>query len=520
MVIRQAALVCAVVLATTTVGVECRAEVRLPSVFSSHMVLQRERPVPVWGWADPGEEVTVAFGGQTKQTVADEGGRWKVTLDPLSVGDPRSLVVEGANRVEVSDVLVGDVWLCSGQSNMEWPISATYNGDLERLGDGEPDIRLLTVGMAGTQQPLDDFDGAWVRCTPETLHNFSAVGYHFGKRLHQATGVPIGLIDNAWGGSACEAWIPVDKLAGKKLYKPLLARWKAEETKVDEAAIREEYAKIHAEWKARMRKAVADGNPIPNWPKPRHQLLGQSRPGNLYNSMVAPIVPFAIRGTIWYQGESNAGRAEQYRDMFPLMVETWREAWGQGDFPFYWVQLADFMQEKDQPADSAWAELREAQTLALDRLPNSGQAVIVDVGEGKDIHPKDKQTVGDRLARIALADEYGMTVQNDSARLESFEGKDGGILLTLCDCGPGLTTFDTQQVQGFTIAGADQKWVQAKAEIVGKNQILVTSDQVPEPVAVRYAWADNPVCNLYSANGLPVTPFRTDDWPGVTAGKR
>lgn len=505
---------------------DARADVRLPAVFSDHMVLQRERQVPIWGWADSGEQVAVVFGEQTKTTTANDEGRWQVTLDPLSLGEAhslgqaRSLVVEGNNRLEFADVLVGDVWVCSGQSNMEWPVSSSADGDLELLGQGEPEIRFLTVSSAGTQEPLDDFDSAWERCTPGTIKNFSAVGYFFGKRLHQATGVPVGLIDNAWGGSACEAWVPVEKLAGNELYEPVLDRWKAEEAKADERAIREDYAKTHAEWKARMQQAIANNKAIPVWPKPRHRLLGQSRPGNLYNARVASLAPYAIRGTIWYQGESNAGRAEQYRDLFPLMVETWREAWGQGDFPFYWVQLADFMQEKDQPGDSAWAELREAQTKALDRLPNSGQAVIVDVGEGKDIHPKDKQSVGDRLARIALADDYGMNLANDSPRLESFEVKDGKVHVTLRDCRRGLTTFDTKQVVGFAIAGHDKQWVPATAEIVGKNQVVVSSDQIADPVAVRYAWADNPVCNLYSASGLPVTPFRTDEWPGVTAGQR
>ena len=237
---------------TTQVVSNVEAQVRLPSVFSNHMVLQRDRPLPVWGWATPGEEVRVTFDDQTKQAVADSEGRWKVTLDPLSVGEPRSLVVEGGNRLELNDVLVGDVWLCSGQSNMEWPIQRSSDGDLEVLGNGTPAIRLLTVASVGTQEPQDDFDGAWELCTPGTVRNFSAVGYHFGTRLHQATGVPIGLIDNAWGGSACEAWIPVEKLAGNALYQPLLDRWNKEEAKADETAIRAEYAKVHDDWKSRM----------------------------------------------------------------------------------------------------------------------------------------------------------------------------------------------------------------------------------------------------------------------------
>ncbi|WP_425398506.1 sialate O-acetylesterase [Aeoliella sp.] len=498
------------------------ADLRLPSVFSNHMVLQRDMAAPVWGWAEPGAEVAVVFGDQTKTTTADDQGKWQVALDPLSVGEPRSLVVESKDdRLEVTDVLVGDVWICSGQSNMEWSISRSRNRELEVLGEGNPNIRLLTVTGEGVQTPADDFDGAWEECKPGSLRDFSAVGYYFGKRLEQATGVPIGLIDNAWGGSACEAWIPNEKLAGKELYQPLLDRWAKVVEENDEEALRAEFAKVHAGWKEKMEAAVAAGEPIPNWPRPSHQLLAQQRPANLYNARVAPLMPLAIRGTIWYQGESNAGRAEQYRDMFPLMIETWREAWGQGDFPFYWVQLADFKDEKADPGESDWAELREAQTMSLDRLPHSGQAVIIDVGEGKDIHPKDKQSVGDRLARHALANEYGFEIAHNSPTLESFEVKDGTIILTIGNC-RALTTFDTGELRGFAIAGEDKKWVWADAKINDKNrrQIIVSSPDVPEPVAVRYAWADNPVCNVYSVSGLPLTPLRTDDWPGVTTGKR
>ena len=236
-------------------------------------------------------------------------------------------------------------------------------------------------------------------------------------------------------------------------------------------------------------------------------------------------MPFAIRGVIWYQGESNASRAFQYRDLFPLMIRNWRDAWGQGDFPFYWVQLADFLEEKTEPGESNWAELREAQTLATDKLTHAGQAVIIDIGEGNDIHPRNKLEVGTRLARLALAKDYGMTIVDDSPRYASMQVVDGKVELTFEDVGGGLRTVDENQVEGFAIAGEDRKWHWAQAKIDdsdknNKNKVLVWSDQVPQPVAVRYAWADNPVCNLYSAEGLPVTPFRTDDWPGVTDAAR
>lgn len=500
---------------------ESNADVRLPSIFSDHMVLQRGMPVPVWGWSEPQELVTVTFDGKSHQAEADNDGKWKVLLDPLKVGDPKSLVVKGTNTIEVKDVLVGEVWICSGQSNMQWPVKYSTDADLELLNATNNQIRLLTVGGGGEQQPRSDFDGAWQLCNSGNASQFSAVGYHFGKRLQAKLGVPIGLIDNAWGGSACEAWIPREKMEGDDMYQALLNRWDTKASEADEDALRAEYAAIYEDWKGRFKAAALEsGDPPPECPNPKHPLLGQQRPANLYNARVMPVMPFAIRGVIWYQGEANASRAEQYAEMFPLMISTWREVWKQGDFPFYWVQLADFRNEAKQPGQSDWAELREAQTRSLDRVPNSGQAVIIDLGEGKDIHPKDKRSVADRLSRLALSKEYGFDLAHQSPRLESSKVVDGSIEVTLQHCRSGLTTFDTKVVTGFAIAGADKKWFAAKAEIVGKNRVLVSSEVVPEPSAVRYAWADNPVCNLYNRAGLPVTPFRTDEWPGVTAGKR
>ena len=246
-------------------------------------------------------------------------------------------------------------------------------------------------------------------------------------------------------------------------------------------------------------------------------MYGNHRPANIYNGVLKPTIGYGIRGAIWYQGESNAGRAYQYRDLFPLMISSWRKEWGIGDFPFYWVQLADFMAEKSEPADSAWAELREAQTMTMSKLPNTGEAVIIDIGEGKDIHPRNKQDVGKRLARWALARDYGVSVPYHSPQYKSMERKDGKIVITLDYVPSGLRPFDVNELRGFTIAGDDKKFVNANAKIVGPNLIEVWSDAVKEPVAVRYAWADNPVCNVYSAEGLPLTPFRTDDWAGVTA---
>ncbi len=468
------------------------ADVKLPAIFSDHALLQRDVPVPVWGWAEPGEAVSVAIAGQTQKAAADEKGKWRVTLQPLAVGEPLKLVVEGKNRLERNDILVGEVWLCSGQSNMEWPVSAASNADLEIAAAKHPRIRLVRVKNPGSQKTLEDFDGGWQPCAPETVKGFSAVGYYFGRELQRHIDVPIGLIDNSWGGSACDAWIRRDRLEGNPLYEAQLANWD----------------KIAAEFEK-------DKDP-----KKANQLAGNHRPANLYHARLGPILGYAIRGAIWYQGESNAGRAYQYREMFPLMIQSWREDWDQGDFPFYWVQLADFMAEKLEPAESEWAELREAQTMTQDRLPNTGQAVIIDTGEASDIHPRNKLEVANRLARWALARDYGRGIVCQSPRYESMDAKDGTVSVKFKDVGGGLRTIDAREVQGFAIAGADRKWVSAEARITAPDQVAVRSFAVPEPVAVRYAWADNPVCNLYNQVGLPVTPFRTDDWPGVTVNAR
>jgi sialate O-acetylesterase len=470
------------------------ADVRLPAIFSDHAVLQRDMPVPLWGWAEPGEELTVAIAGQKHQATADKNGKWRVTLSPLSVGKPLKMVVEGKNRLERNDILVGEVWLCSGQSNMEWPVAASANADLEIPAGDHPHIRLVRVKGPGSQTTVEDFDGRWEVCSPETVKGFSAVGYFFGRELQRQLDVPIGLIDNSWGGSACDAWIRRDCLEGNPLYEAQLAHWDKLAAEFDEANARQE------------------GKPNP--------LVGQHRPANLYHARLGPILGYAIRGTIWYQGESNANRAYQYREMFPLLIQSWREDWDQGDFPFYWVQLADFMPQKSEPSESAWAELREAQTMTQDRLPNTGQAVIIDIGEAANIHPRNKLEVGKRLARWALARDYGRDIVCQSPRYESMEVNDGAVIVKFKDVGGGLRTVDAAEVQGFAIAGEDRKWVWAEARIIAPDEVAVSSKEVAAPLAVRYAWADNPVCNLYNNVGLPVTPFRTDDWPGVTVDAR
>jgi sialate O-acetylesterase len=504
-------------LAMTALTVQ--ADPKLPNVFGDHMVLQQKHNNPVWGWAEAGEKITVVIGRQNKNATADKQGNWKVKLDPLPAGGPYKLVVKGNSTVSFNDVLVGEVWVCSGQSNMKYTVQSSDDADLESMTAKFPNLRIITVPNVGTQEPQNDFNGKWEAVTPDTVKSFSAVGYFFGRILHQALDVPVGLINNAWGGSAAEAWVRRDVLAADKRYGPLMAQWSETEKTYDHDKVLATHQDRMTKWKDAVLKAKAAKKPLPRQPRaPRNPLAGQHRPANLYNGCLKPIIGFGIKGAIWYQGESNAARAEQYGHLFPMMISHWRDEWQQGDFSFYWVQLADFRAEIADPAESDWAELREAQTKSQ-RLPNTGQAVITDIGEGRDIHPRDKQNVGKRLARLALAKDYGIAINHRSPEFKSMTIKGNRATIKFDHAGKGLYAFDSRDVRGFTIAGKDKKFHWAKATIVGKDTVLVSSDAVKTPVAVRYNWADNPIGNLTTKDPLPATSFRTDDWPGVTTGK-
>ncbi len=500
-----------------------RADVSLNNMFGDHMVLQQGIHNRVWGTAAAGEAVTVAFAGQSHGATADAGGRWEVLLDPVAeYGGPHALTVTGKNTITFNDVMIGEVWICSGQSNMQWAVNQANDPDLEKAAANFPAIRFVSVPQVGTQEPQANFEGRWQICSPATVGDFSAVGYFFGRQLHQTLGVPVGLIDNAWGGSAAEAWVQREKIAAHPTLNAIHDRWMKMEAAMPAAM--QEFEKKLADWKAAERQAKADGKPAPKPPtSPDGPMKGNQRPGNIHAGVLTPSIGYGIRGVIWYQGESNAGRAHQYRTLFPAMIESWREEWklaDNHDFPFFWVQLADFKAEAAEPGESDWAELREAQTMTLDALPNVGQAVIVDLGEGKDIHPRNKQDVAKRLARWALAETYGREgIACRSPRYQAMEKEGTRVLLSFTDVAGGWRPFDVAEPVGFTVAGSDRKFVPAQAEIQKDGRIAVWSDAVAEPVAVRYAWADNPVCNMYSAAGLPLTPFRTDDFPGVTVGK-
>ncbi len=479
------------------------------------MVLQREIANPIWGTANPGEKVTVTLAGNVVSKKSDAKGNWRVKLPPLPAGGPHSLRIQASDdAIEIADVLVGEVWFCSGQSNMEWPLANSYGAEVEIATANQPTIRFLSVERNGTDVPQDDIDGTWQVCSPETAQYFSAIGYLYGKTLNDALDVPIGLIDNSWGGSMAESWVPLETLQADPLYAPLLDHWKNKVKHFDEEQYNAFLVKFK-EWE----KA---GYPEPglNWNDTVHPITGQHRPANIYNGMVHPLAGYGIKGVIWYQGESNGERADQYLHLFPLLVKTWREKWGQGDFPFYWVQLADYGAEANDPGENGWAELRDAQTRSMDVLENSGQAVIIDLGEGREIHPRDKRTVASRLVRWPLAKDYGFDIAYQSPRYKSMEILENKIRITfehLSD--QGLYSFDTQEISGFSIAGDDQKFVWAKAKIIDKDTVEVWADEIETPVAARYGWAQNPKVNLYDRNGLPVTPFRTDNWQWWSAGK-
>jgi sialate O-acetylesterase len=494
------------------------ADISLPAILGSNMVLQRGQENPIWGTGEAGENVLVEFDGQKLETRCDADGKWQVKLAAMEASSaPRTMTISGKNTVTLDNILVGEVWVCSGQSNMGMNVNGCWNADLEMATANYPNIRHITNPNLGAQEPQTTFNGTWTVCAPDNIGNFSAVGYFFGRTLHQMLDVPIGLIDNAWGGSTCESWVRRDLMQGNPTFQPLLDQWKEEEANFDWAKIQAKHKEKVAEWELKRDAAKAAGKPLPKKPRaPRNDMEGQHRPANLYNARHLPIVPFGIRGAIWYQGESNSGRAYQYRELFPLMIQNWRDDWKQGDFPFYWAQLADFLPEDEQPVESNWAELREAQTMTMTRLPNTGQAVITDLGEASDIHPKNKQEVGKRLARWALAKDYGVDIPYRSAEFESMNIKGNKATITFKHVNNALRTVDHRELNGFAIAGEDQKWVWAEAKIKGQKQVEVWSDTVQSPVAVRYAWANNPDCNLYDQKGLPVTPFRTDDWDGVT----
>ena len=503
--------------ALVSVALTASAAITLPSVIGDHMVLQQGIKAPIWGKAGPGETISVEIGKCKKKTVADDEGRWIVDLRKMKAGGPLQMTIRGqSDTITINDVLVGEVWVCSGQSNMQWTVSNSSNAEQEIAEANYPNIRLFYVERKTSGIPLEDCNAAWVACTPETIPGFTALGYYFGREIHKELGVPVGLVHTSWGGTPAEAWTSRPSLEAVPELKPILDRWDGIIKAYPKA--KEAHDKAMEEWRKAAEKAKAEGKPVPDRPSGPAGPDSPHRPANLFNGMIAPLLPYAIQGAIWYQGESNASRAYQYRTLFAAMIEDWRQAWQQGPFGFYFVQLANFTDRLPDPGDSDWAELREAQTMALS-LKNTGMAVIIDIGEAKNIHPKNKQDVGKRLALAALAKSYRKRIPYSGPMFETMKVKGDKIELKFDNADGGLVAKGGGSLKGFAIAGADKEFVWADAAIDGK-EVIVSSDKVAEPVAVRYAWANNPECNLYNGAGLPASPFRTDDWTGVTANNR
>lgn len=494
------------------------ADVKLPAVISDNMVLQWGRKVPIWGWAQPGEKVKVKGSWQwfDTSTKADENGEWMVKIRAPKGPGPYKIAIKGKNRIILENVLAGEVWVCSGQSNMTFSVSASNDAEQEIASAKYPKIRLFTVERKVAEQPQSTCKGNWVLCSPETVDNFSAVGYFFGRQLHWGLKVPIGLIHTSWGGTPAGSWTKREVLESDADFAPILERFADLIAKYPEA--KKEYDEKLKEWKKAVEQAKAEGKETPQRPRapwgPKHP----HRPSGLYNGMIAPLIPYHIAGVIWYQGESNAGRAYQYRKLFPAMIRNWRSDWGQGDFPFLFVQLANWRAVKDEPYENAWSELREAQLMTL-ALPNTGMAVAIDIGDANSIHPRNKQDVGRRLALWAFAKAYGKRLVYSGPIYKSMTVEGNKIVLNFKHIGGGIVAREKEPLKGFTIAGPEREFVWADAKIDG-DTVVVSSDKIQKPVAVRYAWAENPICNLYNKQGLPASPFRTDDWPGVAFDKK
>ena len=491
------------------------ADVTLPAIFSDHMVLQRHADIRVWGWADAGEEVSVSLGEDTQATTANRAGQWQVTLDARPSGDAMDMTITGNNTVTLTDVVMGEVWICSGQSNMQWSFNNNVNDkDAAVAGADYPQIRLITVPRKTAHMPQDDFEGQWTPCSPESVKPFSAVGYFFGRTLHRELGVPVGLISTNWGGTRVEAWTSTGDLKQLDAAGPVLDRWQEMCEAYDPAAAQTRYEKALVKWNQDTAKAKAANEKLPRRPgKQADPRVSPHHPANLYNGMIAPLVPLSVRGAIWYQGESNVSRAYQYRELFPLMIRNWRRDFQNPDMPFGFVQLAPFNYGGDR--GDALPELWEAQVMTLKNLKNIGMAVTTDIATTSDIHPPNKQDVGIRLGLWALATIHGERIVYSGPIYQGCERQGSAMSISFTHTGSGLTTADGQAPDHFTIAGADRVFHAATAEIVG-SRIILSCDDVKDPVAVRFAWSNTAEPNLKNKEGLPASPFRTDDWPGVT----
>lgn len=495
------------------------ADVRLPDVIGSSMVIQQKQPVPIWGWAEPGESVTVAFALQKKTAIASAQGKWRVDLGKMQANaSPQTMTIAGKNTIELKDILIGEVWLVSGQSNMQWRLPESENGEAATAAANHPNIRLFNVSREVAFKRRQGKLGEWAACTPDSVKEFSAAGYYFGVEMQRELKVPIGLINSSYGGSQAEAWTPLRYLIASPELKPTVDRteiWNAERPRV-----RTEYDAAIAKWREDSDKAKAAGaRPSPS-PSVPDALRDYRIASSIYDGMIEPLIPFAIRGAIWYQGESNEARAEQYNLLLPTMIRAWRDRWGQIDLPFGIIQLPNYRQVKAEPEEAAWSFIREAQRRTALNTPDTGLIVTIDIGVANDIHPRNKLDVGKRMSVWALKQAYGRKIVSSPILIKA-EEKEGKVILTFDEVGAGLRIRSGDKLEEFAIAGEDKKFYWADAKIVGKNRVEVSSPQVKGARAVRYAFNSNPKNpNLTNDSGIPASPFRTDDWPDPTAGKR
>ncbi len=496
---------------------EISAKVRLPALFTDNLVLQQGKSVAVWGWADEGELVVVQYRGQVKTSRA-KNGKWLVHLSPMvASATPFVLAVLGDNTIELKNVVVGEVWVASGQSNMQWPLSRTDNWTKAAASSTNPDLRLFYVPRIKSATPLDDLQGEhlgakprWMLSGPDSTPEFSAVAYYFARDLQKALNVPVGIIHTSWGGSPAEVWMSESVLMKNPVYrKEILEKY--------EVAVKN-YQEAKSKWDAQQSQLKAKGQKATSQRAPRMPW----RPSELYNGMIHPLIPFAFKGAIWYQGESNASRAWQYRSLFPDMISNWRRDWGQGQFPFLAVELApwDFNRKRDlseitrKPGDSTWAELREAQLLATKVLGDVATVTITDVGNKDNIHPTNKEPVGARLALAARGLAYRERIIWSGPEYRRSYRRGSETIIQFNHVGSGLEARGGA-LTGFSIAGKDGQFVWANARIDGSN-VIVSHPNIKDPAAVRFGWADFPVVNLWNKEGLPAHPFRTDDFRVTT----
>ncbi len=485
------------------------AEVKLNGLFTNGAVLQQGIKIPVWGTALPGEAIRVRIAKQDLSTRADKKGKWRISLSSMSPGGPYLLTISGKNEIRLKNVYVGEVFLCAGQSNMEFPLWLAKESQSAISTSSDPQLHLYIVPHSISAFPSSSVQGVWEAAEPDSVRNFSAIAFYFGRALRKALKVPVGLIQATVGGAPAQAWTSRIALEAEPLLKQYVSRY--ESAKIVYAKELETYPTLRDKHLKEVEIARLDKTTAPPAPKSPGDPSASSRsPSLLFNGMIAPLIPYGISGCIWYQGESNTGDASSYRTLFSTMISNWRNEWKQGDFPFLFVQLAPFLKREDAPTESAWAELREAQRLTSEQVRNTGMTVTTDVGEEGEILPRQKEVVGERLAALArkLIFRHVVEASGPAFRGVLFEGGKG--ILTFAHAESGLEARNGV-LTGFTIAGEDKIFVKADAGIE-EGRVLVSSPKVPNPVAIRYGWADYPTGNLWNKAGFPASPFRTDNF--------